>query len=286
MRLSAFNPPSGSERDRQRWLRNREAAVSRSVRSELRRIVSEAYDRFSATLTSAGDLTELDSIPVAWATYARGEFADQIVALYLAGASVAWSGMPTTPPEAFAQRWVSVVNEYAVQYQAQASNRLVGVGDNVWRHVRNATVQAIEQGIPNEALKGNIEAITRFSEYRADTIGRTETVSAYVNGDRQAVAALGDNGPVEKAWLATSDARTRESHAEADGQTVGVDEPFVVGGVQMQAPHDPGAPPEEVVNCRCVVEYLYPGDLRPDGSHVPGSDDLQTDYGSLESEES
>lgn len=284
MRLGDYAPPQGSERDRQRWLARREADTASLTRSSLRRIVGGAYEAFTDTLTASADITALDSIPSAWAVFVDETLGPRILALYLSGAQVGWAGMPWDPPAAFADRWAAVVNEYAVAYQAAATNRLVGVGENVWQHVRAATVRSLQDGTTNEALKSEIEGITRFSEYRADTIARTETISAYVNGDRQGVEALGDYGPVEKAWLAALDNRTRESHAEADGQTVPMGEPFIVGGVAMNAPHDASAPPEEVVNCRCVVEYLYPGDLRPDGSNVPG-DDVQIDRGALVEDE-
>jgi len=59
----------------------------------------------------------------------------------------------------------------------------------------------------------------------------------------------------EKTWLATLDTITRETHREADGQTVGVNEPFVVGGYKMMEPGDSslGAPPSETRNCRCTI---------------------------------
>lgn len=53
----------------------------------------------------------------------------------------------------------------------------------------------------------------------------------------------------------TPDARTRETHRAADGQTRTVGEPFTVGGASLKYPGDPSAPPAEVIGCRCVVLY-------------------------------
>ena len=79
---------------------------------------------------------------------------------------------------------------------------------------------------------------------------RTETVSAYNDG---AVQSYGDAGVERKEWLASIDERTREAHAEADGQVVNTHEAFMVDGEEMEYPGDPGASAENVINCRCTV---------------------------------
>ena len=60
---------------------------------------------------------------------------------------------------------------------------------------------------------------------------------------------------LEKVWLATNDARTRDTHRQLDGQVVPVDADFIVNGKQMSKPGDPRGGAREVVNCRCAVEY-------------------------------
>ncbi|KGI79395.1 hypothetical protein IL38_24180 [Actinopolyspora erythraea] len=51
----------------------------------------------------------------------------------------------------------------------------------------------------------------------------------------------------------TSDSRVRPSHWAAHMQVQPLDEAFQVGGVAMDHPGDPAAPPREVVNCRCSL---------------------------------
>lgn len=63
---------------------------------------------------------------------------------------------------------------------------------------------------------------------------------------------------VKKKWIATLDDRTRDAHAQLDGQVVDVDEPFRVDGMEIMEPGDPSAPPELVYNCRCTLGYVYP----------------------------
>lgn len=265
---------------RERWLSDRQDEIARLTRRALRRIIGDAADAYSTSLTAAGDLAAFDGIPRAWLAVIESEIAPAIAETYQAGQVTAWLGLRSTPSERYAARWAAVANENAVSYLRDATNRLSGVGDRTWRQVRAKAQSAVAKGLPNEALKAEIEKLTGFSEFRADTIARTETVAAYVQGDLAGARALGDNGPVEKVWVATFDARTRPSHEEAHDQCVPIDEKFSVGGELMDAPHDPDADAGEVVNCRCYVEFLYPGDTRPDGSVIEGEpDDETTDVG-------
>lgn len=61
-----------------------------------------------------------------------------------------------------------------------------------------------------------------------------------------------------KKWLTMKDEKVRFTHSLADGQTVGIDDYFNIGGYEMLYPMDTsqGAPPNECVNCRCVIQYL------------------------------
>lgn len=98
----------------------------------------------------------------------------------------------------------------------------------------------------------------RLPPWRTEAIARTETLRAYAAGSTEIYK---ENGVQQKEWLSTSDDRTRDSHAEANGQVVGIDEPFDIGGYAMMQPGDAGlgAPPSEFVNCRCTVLPVLEG---------------------------
>jgi uncharacterized protein with gpF-like domain len=57
-----------------------------------------------------------------------------------------------------------------------------------------------------------------------------------------------------KTWVAVLDARTRPAHAEADGQTVPLKEPYIVMGQKLMRPGDTtlGATMDNIANCRCT----------------------------------
>lgn len=59
-----------------------------------------------------------------------------------------------------------------------------------------------------------------------------------------------------RQWWAVRDDRVREAHRRANGQTQPVGKKFLVGGVHMDYPGDPTAPPDLVVNCRCSLLSL------------------------------
>lgn len=257
-----------SRRERTAWLDVQEARLGRLARQRMRALVLKEYREFAESIVASGDLSLFDDIPSQWLTIVTGELAPAFGELYLAGSITAWLGMPFEPTPAFAAAWGSVTNEAAVSYMAQATNRLAGVGETTWQLVKGKATDALSRGLTNEQLKDEIAAVGRFTEYRADTIARTETIGAYVQGDLAGARALGDNGPVDKVWVAAIDNRTRDDHAEAHDQCVPFGSMFTVGGELMDAPHDPSASAGNVVNCRCYVEFLYPGDTRPDGSTV------------------
>ena len=261
-------PASRDRADVEAWLAEREEAMAARVRDTLTSIVSPAIDAVAGSLVASvtADLSPIDGIPDAWFAEST-ELADDLTRTYLGGSMAAWLGV-TDPNAATADMWMNVINQNAESFLAGATNRLKGIGDSVWTSVRARLQQSLAQGYTIDELREEVARTAQVAIGRAETIARTETMGAYINGDMGGMQALGAKGPVEKVWRATADARTRPSHVEASGQCVPFAANFTVGGVSMSHPHAAGAPADEVVNCRCYVEFLFPGDARPDGSVV------------------
>tara|TARA_Y100000310_G_scaffold339594_1_gene432737 strand:+ start:506 stop:2662 length:2157 start_codon:yes stop_codon:yes gene_type:complete len=85
-------------------------------------------------------------------------------------------------------------------------------------------------------------------EFRTERIARTETVSAANEGHVQAYLQA---NVAQMQWVTTLDDRTREGHADADGQVVDVGKGFYVDGEVLRAPGDGSA--YNAINCRCTT---------------------------------
>ena len=106
-----------------------------------------------------------------------------------------------------------------------------------------ATATALQSGI------AHLASTTALMQARTDLNGLANGASL------QSVQSLGADAPAYKSWLATEDERTRETHADADGQQVPIDQPFQVGDDLLMYPGDPDGSDAEVINCRCTVIY-------------------------------
>lgn len=106
---------------------------------------------------------------------------------------------------------------------------------------------------PYIKIAHNIRNATGTPLKRAKTIVRTEAhriQQASQEDVRQ--AAKGRGADVVKQWDATLDMRTRDSHAQLDGQIRETNEPFEVDGKEAMYPGAFGDPAEDC-NCRCVA---------------------------------
>lgn len=65
------------------------------------------------------------------------------------------------------------------------------------------------------------------------------------------------SGKTKKTWIDVGDKRERKTHLEVGGTTLPIDEPFSVGDSLLQFPKDTslGASADEIVNCRCSIQY-------------------------------
>jgi uncharacterized protein with gpF-like domain len=102
--------------------------------------------------------------------------------------------------------------------------------------------------------------LLRKFNVRVPLIALNETQSAaeatkFIEADEASVAA-GESKP-RKRWATIGDRLVRGTHADANGQTVDFDTPFLIGGAQLKYPGDSslGAPAAETMNCRCAALY-------------------------------
>ena len=144
--------------------------------------------------------------------------------------------------------------------KVHAGKKITNIQDTTRAEVRKQLAEGVDAGEGVPELAARMRAIySGFRGPRAEMIARTEVVGASNLGAHVGAAQVAeDTGlTLRKVWLATPDARTRDHHAAADGQKRDMDEPFLVGGAQLQFPGDSslGAPAAEVINCRCTQTY-------------------------------
>lgn len=154
----------------------------------------------------------------------------------------------------------------------ESRNRLARVPDSVFSSIRAATMRAGTEGWSAPDLAVKVEEI--LGEHgqeswrgRALTIARTEALAAYNGGKFSSFVAyassFGGAEGFEKIWLATHDHRTRFTHTERGGgdrQRVALLDKFEIGGTPLLYPGDPEGPPQEVINCRCSMLLVEPGE--------------------------
>lgn len=132
--------------------------------------------------------------------------------------------------------------------------------------------RAIEDGKPltqAQIDKAITQMQNRAQRYRGETIARTESLNALRAGHHDAVAQAIDVGDVDErdtrhTWRATGGPRTRDAHAEADGQSKPWGVPFEVGGELLMYPGDPSGSAANIISCRCheSTEIDFAGKVR------------------------
>jgi len=127
---------------------------------------------------------------------------------------------------------------------------------------RIATIEKIVRNAKNDIAK-NIKinlldnAVSRSRFIGIRVIGITEGFSrnqesVRVNNIDTAKGKIG----IDKTLVATLDIKTRPAHAVSDGQTVGVDDKFLVGGEYLDYSRDPNASIANTAGCRCITVYV------------------------------
>lgn len=156
---------------------------------------------------------------------------------------------------------------FVVDYLVQVRNRLVRVPDEVYDLMASEMAKGINLGEALPKLSARVDNVLSTSQSerwpnRAVVVARTESMGARNAGRQDAFRAVAEESgeQLEKLWLATSDNRTRPNHRQADGQRVPLEAPFVVGGFGLMFPGDPSGPAQEVIQCRCTMLLVEPGE--------------------------
>lgn len=178
----------------------------------------------------------------------------------------------------------------AVETNSKLSKRLyesLGLDiKSLKKSVREELSRGISQSLSYRDIARNLKNVANISFNNAVRIARTEghriTQEATFNCQTEAKKR---GCEILKRWDSTLDKRTRRTHQELDGQTVDVDEPFVIRGHKAMYPSGFGVASEDI-NCRCcslqIAKWLlddeeftkYDGDER-ELRHFESIDDYE-----------
>ena len=126
--------------------------------------------------------------------------------------------------------------------------------------INSQVLQGIVNGESIPKIAARLANVQNMTQKAAVRNARTMVTSAENKGRMDMMDDAEDMGIiVKKRWIATHDTRTRDWHAELDGQTQDKDKPFVNSVGKIMYPGDPAADPANCYNCRCTLGYEITG---------------------------
>ena len=129
-----------------------------------------------------------------------------------------------------------------------------GRGDrSILRAIRN------NQPLPAAQVESLVERYrNNYIRYRSEVIARTEALRSAHEGTEEMYQQAIDDGQIQagqlrRRWVTAADERVRDSHQALNGEVRMIGEVWEAAGGTLRFPGDPDAPPEETVQCRCVI---------------------------------
>lgn len=124
------------------------------------------------------------------------------------------------------------------------------VNDTTLEKLSKTLAEGLDAGEGTTELANRVQDVyVEFSNYRAESIARTESTAVNNEGFLEAYQQSKVVNSME--WISSHDNRTRSTHAGQDGQIIEVGKTFRNG---LRYPGDSSyGDASEVVNCRCVI---------------------------------
>ena len=140
---------------------------------------------------------------------------------------------------------MDAINEIRRRYRASLPEALIDL--YIATHIDSVSVDIVD------ATNRHKEDPYFYSKDRARLIAEGEANSIFGYTEYEEAA----KNKKYKTWLTIMDGHERDSHAEVNGVTLPISEPFVLRGGYLQFPKDDsmGASDEELVSCRCSLKF-------------------------------
>ena len=205
---------------------------------------------------TAQELTHVNEIATA---YVNGELPD----VYALNYNFVATGMQEVSGISFDLYDAHTVRNLAMSDETLLPYKVVDVAKDVrWntKLINSEVLQGILQGESMSDIAARLTHVENMAANAAIRNARTMVTSAENKGridmmddaEKQGIIAL-------KRWISTHDARTRDWHAELDGQMQEKDKPFENSVGKIMYPGDPSADPANIYSCRCAIGYKVTG---------------------------
>jgi SPP1 gp7 family putative phage head morphogenesis protein len=231
--------------------------VKSAIKSAVQRNADEAAisSALAGFFTPAADAAVKRSLAPAWIEMMKIGNAHALEVLGLSKAyhvkeeSGGISGSAPTVVNSWFNKWI---DEHGL-------DKAKGINDTTNKALHDKLVAALSDSVESGESLGNIikklmticdGVYDDMDTARAKLIARTETGTSVNFGS---YATYKTEGVEKKEWISTMDDRTRDDHADADGQVVGIDDTFDVGSEQLAYPGDPDGSAANICNCRCAL---------------------------------
>jgi len=131
------------------------------------------------------------------------------------------------------------------------------------KELRNLIADLKEEGATELEIASQLEKTGQLrAPSRSITIARTEVGVSSSKSQFDLVRELPDLPEMVKEWDSSGDKRTRKTHKDAEKQNFQMpDGRFRVGRGDFLHPMESGQPKEEVINCRCVLNWVEVEDI-------------------------
>ncbi|MFI0827280.1 phage minor head protein [Streptomyces roseolus] len=246
--------------DRDRQLDQAEADFAAAVAAALTQTADEFADAVRGATELVAARFSVGRIARMWGARTRGLIrrllgtADTAV---LAAADDLGTPVPEGWDDLPARHADGTLPEPMSRYVETTEHLLRAVGDRLAEAARRELAAGIDAGETIDQLRTRLRAAfardgAQLGPSRERRIAQTEASRAWNTATLEAARAItGPDRPVVKQWITRHDRKVRTAHEQVDAQLRPLEQPFSVAGVAMQAPGDPSAPPELVINCRC-----------------------------------
>ncbi len=264
--------PADREKAFQREVRARlraQVALLNDTEAEVQRLMRAAIARVNAILAAQPSDYQRWSLPQIRSEIQRAleVFRAQGAAAVSAAQQKSWDGgkdFIDRPLEAGGVRIAGVM-------PLITQDQLAALKSFLADRIRDVTAEAVNRinaqlGLvtigaqtPFEATKSVASILGEESLGRATAIVRTEIGRAFSVASQARMAVAAKAGvAMDKVWRRSGKPHQRPGHAAADGQRVAYDKPFEIISkhgeiLKLMYPRDPKAPPEETINCGCVM---------------------------------